>query len=151
MPNPGMNTQDIKNWLEITAKVVTLLGGILAALWAYTKFVVERGLLPPVQFTIECNVLGKQRGKLLLEILFHLKNVGISTLVATDIRGRVRYISTNEEVNVFSDKSKATFGRVDFPHSYSKAVLDNAADSPSMISVVSHETFVQPGVPNSTH
>ena len=104
----------------------------LGALWAYTKFVVERRLLPPVEFTIDCNILGKQEGKFLVEILFRLKNVGNSTLVATDIKARIRYINVNEEVKVFSDTSKPTFAHVAFPYSYSKEVLSNAVDSPSM-------------------
>jgi hypothetical protein len=138
--------ETITTWLNVVTSAVAMLAVLIGGLWAYTKFILERGLLPPVEFTLDCDRLGVQGEKQLVEILLHLKNMGNSTLVAEDIQTRLRYITSEDEMAVFSDAAKPTFGRVNFPHSHSKAILDNDPDSPSLIPVLNYDTFVQPGV-----
>lgn len=141
-----MEPELIKPWLDIVIAAVTLIGLVLGALWAYTKFILERGYLPPVEFKVGCNVLGKQGNKHIVEVLLYLKNLGNSTLVATDIQTRVRYVDSSEEVTVMTDVAKATFAHMCFPHVFSKSILGEQRDSPSVIPIVPHDTFVQPGV-----
>jgi len=152
-----MDPGNVKVWIDLAIGIVTLVAVLVGGLWAYTKFVVERGLLAPVEFTIDCNTLGEQRGWRLLEILLHLKNVGSSTLVAKDLEARVRYIKSEEKIIVFPDKKKATFGRVDFPHLLTRnlpedkkdiksTIPENKQDIKSTIPIVAHDTFVQPKV-----
>jgi hypothetical protein len=138
--------ETITTWLNVVTSAVALLAVLIGGLWAYTKFILERGLLPPVEFTLDCNRLGAQGGKQLVEIQLHLKNLGGSTLVAEDIQTRIRYITSDDEVTIFSDAAKPTFGRVRFPHSHGKAIVDDQPNGSSLIPILNYDTFVQPGV-----
>ena len=114
--------------LNILTSLFTLVAGSLAALWAYTKYVVERGLLPPVQFDVTCNKIGMYQKRNILEFEIHLRNVGSTTLVAQNIRIDVRYIRTGDldrrtegpdielfKEHLFTDNKRA--GRLYFPNS----------------------------------
>jgi hypothetical protein len=122
---PPMNS--VQYWIGVVASLSGLIVGLVTALWVYAKFVVERGLLPPVQFWIDCKAFGSKTGKRLLEISIHLKNVGSSTLIATDIRVDVLYVTT-EDTFALSDKetSPNVFGRFLFPRSLRKDLLKAA-------------------------
>jgi len=82
--------------LNILTSLFTLVAGSLAALWAYTKYVLERGLLPPVQFDVTCNKIGAAQKRNILDFEIHLRNVGSTTLVAQNIRIDVRYTRTGD-------------------------------------------------------
>lgn len=69
-----------------------LIPGSLTALWAYTKYVLEKELLPPVQFYVECRKTGRVNERVVLETRIHLHNLGSATLVAQNIRLDVRYM-----------------------------------------------------------
>ena len=86
----------IKDILVILTGSFTLIAGAVVALWAYTKYVLERGLLPPVQFDVDCTDIVVSEGKRILEFLIHLKNVGTATLVARNIRLDIRYKGTSK-------------------------------------------------------
>jgi hypothetical protein len=153
-----------------------LVVGLIGALWAYTKFVLERGLLPPVQFTIEATTVGSSAGATLIEILIHLKNVGSATLVARNIRIDVMYTEKSDKLAVFENPGDPKFGRAIFAHSLRKDLRSRVNPSkhpqvgtPKVVSpadkatdrepvtqasgkedrgflVLEHHTFVQPGV-----
>jgi hypothetical protein len=111
-------------WVGAISALSALIIGLVTALWAYTKFVVERGLLPPTQFEIECNPVGTQLGVTLLEIILHLRNLGSSALIVTNIRVDVRYMKGDETpALVYLDGTEAPqeqarkrgqFGRLNF-------------------------------------
>lgn len=82
---------DMKSLLDLLLRVVTLISAAVGGLWAYTKFIVERGLLPPVQFDVDCRRIGDSDGSVMLDIGLHLKNLGSSTLVARNLRLDVCY------------------------------------------------------------
>ena len=67
-----MDGTTVKTWVDIVSGIITLVAGLVVALWAYTRFVLERGLLPSIQFDIDCTVVGRQRGHIILEIAPHL-------------------------------------------------------------------------------
>lgn len=136
----------IQAWLNVGTSVLALLAILVGALWAYTKFILERGYLPPVEFTVDSKVLGKQSGRYIVEILLHLKNIGTSTLIAQNIEARIRYIEGAEEVNLLADVADAKFGHMNFPHTLSRAIGENRASGRSTIPIVPHNTFVQPKV-----
>lgn len=122
---------------DLIARWVVLIMVLLVGLWTYTKFVIERALLPPVGFTLDCHVLGEQSGKRLVEVLLHLRNAGGATLVATDIATRLRYITSDDSLDLLGDPTKSTFGRANFPH---------RTCIPSLINITTYNTFVQPGI-----
>jgi hypothetical protein len=55
-----IDLEGVKVWLDIVTGIAILIGGILTAFWAYTKFILERGFLPPAQFNIDCKTVGIQ-------------------------------------------------------------------------------------------
>jgi hypothetical protein len=161
-----MDLERLKKIQEIVSGFAALGGGVLAGFWVYTKYVLERSLLPPVQFDINCNPIGRQGLRTVLDIVLHLKNVGTSALVATDIRVDVLYLDAADEPGLFADSTRSTFARLRFPHSLRKELLSR--DKPSVmedptegrgrepkkddsgesrgILLLQHDTFVQPGV-----
>jgi hypothetical protein len=145
-PNPAA----IKPWVDLITGVLTLLGGILAATWAYTKFVVERGLLAPSQFSIDCTVVGQQKDIKILEIILRLKNVGTSTLIVGNIRIDVRGLNENDGPKLFDDPGKPTFGRVVFPHvllpSAPTGISPKGKHKDRGVCLLLYDTFVQAGV-----
>jgi hypothetical protein len=159
-----MELPTLKLFIEVISGIATLGAGLLVGLWAYTKYVLERSLLPPVQFDTECGVVGRQKERILLEVLVHLKNVGSSALVAKKIRLDLRYLDERDEVTLFDDPTKAAFGRLRFPRSLPKDLASNRG-APDVeheaqdvsraggsgrkergIPLVLYDTFVQPGV-----
>jgi hypothetical protein len=69
-------------WLQVISALSVLVIGLFTALWAYMKFVLERGLLPPVQFDIDCNAVGPQNDQILLEVVLYLRNRGTARCCA---------------------------------------------------------------------
>jgi hypothetical protein len=113
---------DANAWVTIIVQVVVLVVGLIGALWAFTKFVLERGFLPPVQFTLEATTIGSSRGATLIEILIHLKNIGSATLVARNIRIDVMYIENSDDLTIFDNPGDSKFGRAIFAHSLRKEI-----------------------------
>ena len=160
-----MDPQTLKQWLEVASGTFALLAGLVAALWAYIKFILERGLLPPVQFDVDCRTVGRQADKTVLEILLHLKNLGNATLVATNLRVDVRYLEATEAVNLFNVPADRKFGRLAFPGSHKRDLISSAGNAGNAVEkakaqetqaqqpkesegilLLPHDTFVQPGV-----
>jgi hypothetical protein len=162
-----MDINSLKPWIEVIASLSALIIGLVTALWVYTKFVVERGLLPPVQFGVDCRPMGHQGEKMLIEIAVHMKNMGTSNLIATDIRVDIRYLEQGPTPELLTDPEPGLFGRVRFPGSVSKDLLKTAGlDAPPPLrgkmraanessgkpkrprgfSVMPYDTFVQPQV-----
>src|SRR5215213_4086125 len=90
--------------------------------------------------------------------MINLRNVGSSTLVASDIRADIRYLDSNDPVEIFAVPADDTrFGRAVFPHSVRHQARATSADSPTAqkddgrgFLVVDHDTFVQANV-NQTY
>ena len=145
----------VKLIFQLFEYIVLLITGLIGGLWGYSKYVLERGVVPHVQLNLECNRLGCQDNKHLLEILMHVKNVGPSPLVVHDISLRLLYLDKNDKkLDLFSDDQENRYGRVKFRHSYTKEVVTAntkevvSANSEALsdISILKHRTFVQPGV-----
>ena len=155
---------DIEQLLKIIGLLFSLVTGLLTALWAYTKYVLERGFLPPVQFYVTGKKLGMVDKQNILDIKIHLKNIGSTTLIARDIRLDLRYIRNEEkDLDLLKDRRRA--GRLKFPNSLIKdEKIDPSELMPEKIGhdkeqfdlwkmkkhrgflVLEHDTFVQAGV-----
>jgi hypothetical protein len=122
----------LKDWLDLVSGFALLIGGVIAGLWAYIKFVVERGILPPIEFYIECKKVGEQKEKKILDIGLRIKNNGSSTLVARDIRVDIRYINEN-------DKIEYRNGKLNFPNS----LIQKSDSERRGIEVMKYDSFVQ--------
>lgn len=113
------------NWVDWLSKLLSLLGGVfvaaVTAFWAYTRFILERGLLPPSEFTILGTFIGEQDGRKILEITPRIKNVGSATLIVSNLRVDIRYLEKDSEnpetLELFKDPLRETFGTLKFPKS----------------------------------
>jgi hypothetical protein len=160
-----LKLEQIHVLLQIFSGVAALGAGLVTGLWAYTKFILERALLPPAQFDAVCTTVGLQEDKVVLEVTLHLKNLGTSALVANNIRLDLLYLDASDPISLFTDPVK--LGRLRFPHSLFKelhgkknsdasSARSSLAEREQMrseavaqergICILGHKTFVQPGV-----
>lgn len=111
---------------------IKLVGGSLAAVvtafWAYTKFILEKGLLPPSEFNVDCAVVGQQHDHKILEILLRIKNLGSATLIVNNLRLDLKYLTEDQESPpkddmLFRKPEDERFGTLQFPHSLTKKDL----------------------------
>jgi hypothetical protein len=160
--------ENLNEWVVLINNICVFIAGLVAAIWAYSKFIVERGLIPSAQFDIELGTVGAQQKKLVLEILLHLKNIGTSTLIIKNFRIDILYIDKNDEPALYGigDKQigKLYFERKAFEKTKPKEA-SNSEDNVQIssdkqlrkdrhtkgkndrgIPIVKHNTFVQPGV-----
>jgi hypothetical protein len=121
--------------IELLSQVLTMVRDLIgvvaifvAALWAYTKFILENNLLPSIQLDVICNQLGYQGNKLILEFVVTLNNLGNTTLIAKNIRIDIRYLLSNEaNPELFQDPYKQ--GRLRFPYSLRRHDLKQLSDA----------------------
>ena len=138
-------------WAEFTwtvvAGVFTAVAASLAGLWAYSRFVLERGLLPPTQFTIACSTLAVSEQGAVVEVTLRLKNLGTAALIVHDLRLDLRYLTASDVLGRFGELDEPTFGRLQFVHSpwHDLGYLPSK-NGPRGTRIVGHDTFVQPGV-----
>jgi hypothetical protein len=155
---------DANAWITFVFQLVTLVVVSIGALWAYTRYALERGLLAPVQFTVEATALGPgglgsaDAGETtVVQVLLRLHNLGASTLIARDLRVDVRYLTAHDEIVAGADPASSMFGRVLFPHSVRRDLVDStrkpvagtqSGEAPigRGFLLLRHDTFVQAGV-----
>jgi hypothetical protein len=138
-------------WAELIWKVVagvfTAVAASLAGLWAYSRFVLERGLLPATQFTIDCSTLSVSERGVVIEVTLRLKNLGTAALIVRDLRLDLRYLTASDALSRFGEIGKPTFGRLQFAHSaWHDLRSQRPENEPRGTRIVEHDTFVQPGV-----
>lgn len=154
--------------LSIITSLSALIVGTVTALWVYTKYVLERGILPAVKFYVTLKKIGRIGSHNVVDVKVHLHNIGSATLVARNIRLDLRYItqkSPETEVTLLrGDKA----GRLAFPYSLIKKEgfdpstlipvkirkdeekLDQWLElKPRGFLLLQHDTFVQTGVDQS--
>jgi hypothetical protein len=161
---------DATTSLTIAIQVASLLIVSVGALWAYTRYALERALLAPTQFTIEASSLKDGSGPIVFEVLVHLKNVGTASLIVRNIRLDIRYLTTEDRLTNVADAGSVMFGRLFFEHQLRRDIMaDVPASMPADRSaalpvgqsnpkkhgppstgrgflIVPHDTFVQAGV-----
>lgn len=130
--------------LDTLLSLFTLLAGLIAGLWAYTKYVVERGLAPAAELGLDCSIIGEKESKKIIEVTIHLFNKGSSTLVAKDIQLKLKTICKGDALMLYRDEKK--FGRLRFDHSLSEDLAGLENNVREAFLLVPHDTFVQPGV-----
>ena len=97
--------QWLNAWLNFISGLVLLIGAILTGFWAYTKFILERGFLPPTEFFIEGIKIGSEKQGVILKLLIHIKNLGTSALVVNNLRiVDIRYLTSTNTPSYFTSK-----------------------------------------------
>ena len=115
-----MPIESALSWLDVSLKIAAILSILIGGLWAWSKYIIERGLIPPVDFSIDYNIVGTNPQKHVIEVLLFLRNLGNSTLVAKDVKLRVKYLNQKDEIDVFKCNKDVKFGRVNFSNPLSK-------------------------------
>jgi hypothetical protein len=154
---PTIDSNQVKTWVEICKGLITIAGLLVGALWAWSRFVLERGLLPSSQMDLTLLAISFSESITVLEVGIQINNKGSSALVVTDLRIRLRYIGEGDEIKII-DKPGEAFGRLNFPHA---GVLNGIGSEKRMVkgahntelslgsgefSVIPYDTFVQPGI-----
>lgn len=138
-----MEIQDGFPFLNVFLKSLTILATLIGGLWVWSKYIIERALIPPAEFSLDFNFLGTKEENSIVECLLLLKNIGNSTLVVKDIMIRIKYLGKNDNISIFTDKKEgAKFGRLNFPNSRSR----DFSEGKKRFTVIGYDTFVQPGV-----
>ncbi len=160
--------EELEHLTHAILNILAIFAGILGGLWAYTKYVIERGFLPAAQFDIECTLMGYIEQNMVLDIGIRLKNTGSALLVARWIFLDVLYTKEDgKEVDYFMDNRRV--GCLLFPHSLVKDLCVDSnllvtniiqelkatgrkplprpmQDSVRGLPVLPYDTFVQPNV-----
>jgi len=115
--------EDLKTWSEVVlntvnilSTIITIIAVLISALWAYTKFVIERGSFPGAQFDIQLATTGTQKSRKIVEFLICLKNTGQSTLIVKNLRFDLHYLLEDTDATLF-DGGIAREGKLYFPNS----------------------------------
>ncbi len=154
-----MDANDIKSWIEIVQGLIEIAALIIGSFWAWSRFVVERGLVPASEMDLSLKTVGSSESATIVEIAVRVHNKGSAALVVTDLRVRLRYLDDVDNIQVVDDPKKAAFGRVTFPHASvlhrvgadKREVKGRTPDHDVSLGdgeflVVPYDTFVQPGV-----
>jgi len=144
-------------FLFIFLKSIATLGVLVGGLWALTKYVIERGLVPAAEFDLDCNVIGEKDEHKIIEVTVHILNKGSSILVTENISLILKTICTNNTLSLYEDNRK--LGRLIFPNSLSKDLTKKQQNKVSKdltkkqqnkvsqaFTLVPYNTFVQPSV-----
>lgn len=132
------------DWLQMLVSLIGVVLAVIGGLWTYTRFVLERSLLPPTEFSLDCNCVGPQGDLNVIEILLRIRNLGRETLVAKELSVRIRYLNRDDEARLLRPAEKGMPGRLEFPRSVSDT--DSGLKSCQYFKVVPHDIFVRGGV-----
>ncbi len=138
-----MDFTNIQSWLGLLTGTVALFGTIFAGLWAYARYILERGMLPPVEFYPECKLVGVQADHKILEILLHIKNHGSAALVAKDVTVNIRYLEESDQHIECFKYPDPKYGRLKFPHTLGDTIQNSTENKGEKFLIAPHDTFVQ--------
>lgn len=135
--------------LSDAAAVVTAATVVMAAAASYVQFILKRSVLPSAQFDVNFAPYVRGPVHLVGEIEITFKNVGLTMLIVTGVRSRIRYrLSNDADVPVLNDPAEPEFyhkvptsGTVvmgisassSLPASSSSSVSDTSITSPSQV------------------
>jgi len=140
-----VNYEAFNNFAAGLEHIVTIVALIVGGLWAYTRYVLERGLLPPAELEVTLTPMASTGDTRIIEVGVKLKNLGTHALITSRVSARILYLNADEPILAEAAPASRLFGRVRFPHVLRRDISGNATDSSEFI-LVPHHTFVQPGV-----
>jgi hypothetical protein len=120
--------------LESLAKTCAILVG---GWWAYWRFVRQREAHPKIEFQVNARPLGRQGGRLLLEVSASMKNVGAVRHRTPEFTLNIRYLLGSDQVG--SGGAAINYQTL-FPHSTNEEI------GLSQRSFILWNSFVEPGV-----
>ena len=133
----------MSSWKDV-ASIVTAAVAVMALISGYLKFVLQRAVLPCVDFDVEFSALRTGARTHECEIMLTVKNVGPGSGYVADVQGRVRYAETSED-GVAADGIEPDFPKSLEPSSRVKPrlILGNQG---FLFQPKLQRAFIQPGV-----
>lgn len=152
----AMQAASVYPWLQVAESALRITAILIGGFWVWSRFVLERGLLPPSQMNISLRTLGSSESGVLIEVAVSIQNQGTSALVVSDLRVRLGYLNQNDTIRIIDDTGSDAYGRLSFPHTHDPGRRDDPdrarvqQDRGSLrrgeFRIVPYDTFVQPGV-----
>jgi hypothetical protein len=112
-------------WLQAVSGTFALVTAAIVGLWVYTRFVLERGLVPPSEFNTECSIAGSHQGHYLIQVFLRINNHGASNLIIRNLRVDLHYLDEKDKVRLATEA--ASFGRIRFERSVRRLVQQQAS------------------------
>jgi hypothetical protein len=130
--------------LKDASSVVTAAVAVIALIAGYLKFVLQRAVLPCVDFDVNFSALRSAAERHQCEIVLTVKNVGPGSGYVANVQGRVRYAEAGEN-DVARDAVEPAF-----PHSLKPSAKPESPlilkDSAFLFQPAWKPAFIQPGV-----
>lgn len=136
--------KEVEIYVKIIVSIISLFGGLFAGLWVYTKFILERGLVPPAEFDICVGNIESQGSSTIVEIRPLIRNKGSSVVVVSPIEIDIRFTYSKLPLERFyattNYRKPYLAGRAIFPES-----LCDYSDSEKLC-ILPYDTFISPQV-----
>jgi len=116
-----MSTETFKDIAQGIAGVTTTLAIIVAGLWAYWKFFLEKEREPRAEFDLTAEFLGVQDGKWIIEVSAQIANRGKVRHLMKKPTMNVRYLTASDPVVESQDETHLR--QVAFPHSIGRRTV----------------------------
>jgi hypothetical protein len=117
----------MSSWKD-AASVVTAAVAVIALIAGYVKFVLQRAILPCVEFDVNFSALRSGAERHQCEIVLTVKNVGPGSGYVANVQGRVRYAEAGES-DVARDAVEPAFPHSLQPSSKPEAAAARGVDS----------------------
>lgn len=115
MPNLlNLTPEQFRDMAQGASAVVSALGIIIGASWAYWKFIWQKERAPRAEFDLTGEFIGMQDGIWLLEISARLANKGKVRHEMSNAQLNVRYLTAEDHISDSTDPRH--FKQVWFPH-----------------------------------
>ena len=133
----------MSSWKD-AASVVTAIVAVIALIGGYLKFVLQRAVLPCVEFDVNFCTLRSGAEKHQGEIVLTVKNVGPGSGYVADVQGRVRYAEAGDN-DVARDGVEPDFPRSVKPSAQAESPLILRGTG-FLFQPALEPAFIQPGV-----
>ncbi|NVK20896.1 MAG: hypothetical protein HWD86_00100 [Kangiellaceae bacterium] len=99
--------------LDYTDKIITLLFGVAASIWAFNKWKKREEHFPRINFKIDANIIGKKDNEYIVEVISTLENKGLVPLKISHFICNIRGLKESDKLLLGNSKIR---GQVNFKH-----------------------------------
>jgi hypothetical protein len=149
-----MSATDFKDIAEGIQSLVEAVGLCVGACWVYYKFIKKREGHPIIQFEADLNILGRQDGKLLIEVILNIENKGFVRHWINKFTCNVLILKSSDPVTHGSDSinHQLAFSKYNPTNERIEIISKqwyNSKTTPSQTYVDPYQSYVDPGVKQS--
>ncbi len=114
-----MDYEEFKNLAGGLQSIATIMSFIIGGIWVYRRYIRQQERYPNINFTADINVIGKQRGYWIVELLALIENKGKAQHKMEDFDFDVYGIREDDQV----DDDEKFGGQVTFAHEIKKGTF----------------------------